>query len=126
GAEAEPTAPGGDRADGSIALVEAAGTAAPATATVPTPDVTPIGSVGWRRRVTVEGRVTTLRVLPLSGTATLECVLEDDSGAMSIVFLGRSSIAGIAIGTRLRAQGMAGMHRGRLAILNPVYQLIVR
>jgi hypothetical protein len=42
---------------------------------------------------------------------------------MSIVFLGRSHIPGIEVGTRLRAQGVAGDHRGRLAILNPVYQL---
>ena len=59
----------------------------------------------------------------LAGTATLECVVEDDTGALSLVFLGRSEIPGIAIGTRLRAEGTAGEHHGRLAILNPVYQL---
>ena len=31
---------------------------------------------------------------------------------------------GIEVGTRLRAQGVAGEHRGRLAILNPTYQLL--
>ena len=72
----------------------------------------------------VEGRIRTLRVQPLAGTATLECILEDDTGTISIVFLGRSKIAGIDVGTRLRAQGVASDHRGRLAILNPTYQLI--
>jgi hypothetical protein len=86
----------------------------------------PIGAVAWRQRVSIEGKVRTLRVQPLAGTATLECVVEDDSGTMSIVFLGRSKIPGIEVGTRLRAQGVAGDHRGRLAILNPVYQLLVR
>jgi hypothetical protein len=88
------------------------------------PDGTvPIGEVRWRRQVRIEGRVRTLRVQPLAGTATLECVVEDDTGGLSLVFLGRSEIPGIAIGTRLRAEGTAGDHHGRLAILNPVYQL---
>jgi amino acid transporter len=88
------------------------------------PDGTvPIGEVRWRQRVQIEGRVRTLRVQPLSGTATLECVVEDDTGGLSLVFLGRSDIPGIKIGTRLRAEGTAGEHHGRLAILNPLYEL---
>jgi amino acid transporter len=85
---------------------------------------TPIGVVQWRQKVTIEGRIRTLRVQPLSGTSTLECVIEDDTGTMSIVFLGRSKIPGIGVGTRLRAHGIAGQHRGRLAILNPTYELL--
>jgi amino acid transporter len=88
--------------------------------------VVPIASVRWRQRVQVEGRVRTLRVQPLAGATTLELVLEDDSGALSIVFLGRTRIPGIEVGTRLRATGIAGRHRGRLAILNPAYQLLAR
>jgi amino acid transporter len=83
----------------------------------------PIGEVTWRQRVQIEGRIRTLRVQPLAGTATLECVIEDDTGAMSLVFLGRSAIAGIDVGTRMRAGGTAGDHHGRLAILNPDYEL---
>jgi len=105
-----------------------------ARTTSPSPDTTPplatgpdgtvpIGTVQWRQRVQVEGRVRAVRVQPLSGTPTLECVIEDDTGALSLVFLGRRTIPGIDIGTRLRAEGMAGQHRGRLAILNPVYRL---
>jgi hypothetical protein len=84
---------------------------------------TPIGAVAWRQRVVVEGRVRALRVQPLGGSATLECVLEDPTGAMSLVFLGRSKIPGVDVGSRIRAEGTAGEHRGRLAMLNPVYQL---
>ena len=85
----------------------------------------PIGTVVWRQQVQIEGRVRTVRVLPLAGTATLECVLADDTGAISIVFLGRDKIPGIEVGTRLRATGTAGERRGRLAILNPVYELLL-
>jgi hypothetical protein len=83
----------------------------------------PIGAVAWRGHVEVEGRVRTLRVQPLGDSSTLECVLEDDTGVISLVFLGRSKIPGIDIGSRIRAEGTAGEHRGRLAMLNPVYQL---
>jgi hypothetical protein len=89
-------------------------------------DTMPIGSVTWRQSVSIEGRVRTVRIQPVADTATLECILEDDTGAISLVFLGRRKIPGIDIGTRLRAQGIAGEHRGRLAILNPVYQLLAR
>jgi len=85
---------------------------------------TPIAAVAWRQQVHIEGRVRTVRVQPLAGTSTLECVVEDDTGAMSIVFLGRSKVGGIEVGTRLRAAGVAGQHRGRLAILNPIYTLL--
>ena len=87
-------------------------------------DLTPIAEVRWRQRVTIEGRIRTVRVQPLAGTSSLECVVRDDTGTMSIVFLGRPKVGGIEVGARLRAEGIAGEHRGRLAILNPVYQLL--
>jgi amino acid transporter len=86
--------------------------------------ITPIGDVHWRDRVTIAGRVQTLRVTRGGGSASLEAVVEDDTGAMSIVFIGRRQIGGLEVGTRLRAQGMAAEHHGRLAILNPTYALV--
>jgi Amino acid permease len=86
--------------------------------------VTPIDRVVWRRRVTIEGRVTTLRVQPARGSDSLECVLEDATGSMSVVFTGRRRIGGIETGTKLRAHGTAAIHKGRLAIFNPVYTLL--
>jgi hypothetical protein len=53
-------------------------------------------------------------------------VLVDDTGAISIVFLGRRAIAGIDVGARLRVEGTAGESHGRLALLNPVYELVSR
>ncbi|MGH9214257.1 MAG: OB-fold nucleic acid binding domain-containing protein, partial [Acidimicrobiales bacterium] len=98
----------------------------PATpATVPsTSDVTRIAEVKWRQRVTVEGRVTTLRVQPARGSDSLECVIEDSSGTMSVVFTGRHQIGGVDCGSRLRARGTVSIYKGRLAIFNPVYTLL--
>jgi hypothetical protein len=87
--------------------------------------ITPIADVRWRDRVTIAGRIQTLRSQSSGGSTTLECVIEDDTGAMSIVFTGRRQIGGLEVGTRLRAQGMAAEHRGRLAIFNPAYALVV-
>ncbi len=84
----------------------------------------PIASVRWRQHVLIEGRVRSVRVVRLGGSCTLECVVEDHSGAMSIVFLGRPRMAGVEVGTRMRVEGTAGQRQGRLAIMNPDYQLI--
>lgn len=84
----------------------------------------PIAEVTWRSRVTVGGRVRSVRVQPWAGVATLECTVVDGTGGIVVVFLGRRHIAGIRPGTRIVCEGMAGEHRGTLAMLNPDYRLI--
>jgi hypothetical protein len=59
----------------------------------------------------------------MSGTCALECTLGDDTSGISVLFLGRRTIAGIAIGTRMTVEGMVVDHHGRLAIMNPVYEI---
>jgi amino acid transporter len=84
---------------------------------------TAIADVRWRQRVRVHGRVQALRVEPMAGSPTMECTLVDETGGVSIVFFGRRHIDGVEIGTVLTATGMAIEHRGRLAIVNPLYEL---
>jgi RecG-like helicase len=84
----------------------------------------PIIDAHWRDRVTVGGRVRSLRVAPLHDSPTVEIVLVDDTGAISVVFLGRRSVAGVEVGTRMTVEGMVGVHKSRLAILNPTYHLL--
>jgi amino acid transporter len=86
--------------------------------------VTPIAEVRFRQRATVEGRVRSVRVHPLAAAPSIEVVLVDDTGALSAVFFGRRAIPGVTAGTRMRVEGMAGEHRGRLALLNPTYELL--
>ncbi len=82
-----------------------------------------IADAHWRQRVQVTGTVSALRVQPISGTCNLECTLVDGTGAISVLFLGRRTIAGIEIGTKLTVEGMVVEHHGRLAILSPVYEI---
>ena len=85
---------------------------------------TPIGQARWRAQVRVAGRVRSLRVGPLHDAPTLEIVLVDGTGGLSVVFLGRREVAGIDVGTRMIVEGTVAIHKGRLALLNPRYQLL--
>jgi hypothetical protein len=86
--------------------------------------VTPIAQISYRQRARVAGKVRSLRVQPWAGVATLECVLVDHTGGITLVFLGRKHVAGLAPGVRMVAEGMVGDQGGRLAILNPDYRIL--
>ena len=89
------------------------------------PGARPISALQWRSRAKIVGRVKSIRVQPLSDVPSLECVLADGSGeAVTLVFLGRRSILGLHSGTVLTAEGMVGKHHGKLAIINPAYELL--
>ena len=89
------------------------------------PGITPISELRWRTPARVAGRVKTLRVQPWGDVPTLECVLYDGSGeAITLVFLGRRSIPGIKNGTQMAAEAMVGKHEGKLAMINPFYELL--
>ncbi len=84
-----------------------------------------IGHVRWRDFATVEGTVRSLRARPWAeNVASVECTLVDGTGGVELVFLGRRAVGGVRLGTRMRAAGRVGAHHGRLAMLNPVYELI--
>jgi hypothetical protein len=89
------------------------------------PGAQPIASLQWRTRTRVAGRVKSIRVQPLSDVPTVECVIADASGeAVTLVFLGRRSLAGVHSGTLVSAEGMVGKHKGRLAMINPSYEVL--
>jgi amino acid transporter len=88
------------------------------------PGATPIIDARWRDRVTVAGRVRSVRVAPLHDAPTLELILADGTASISVLFLGRRSIAGVGVGTTMAVEGTVGIHKTRLAILNPSYQLL--
>ena len=91
-----------------------------------TPPRSAMGDVTWRDEVTVEGRVRSIRVRPWAdGVHTLEVTVFDESGGIEAIFLGRRTVAGIRLGTTLRLSGCLGAHHGRLAILNPVYEILL-
>ncbi|HEX4775263.1 MAG TPA: hypothetical protein VFW74_00690 [Acidimicrobiia bacterium] len=86
--------------------------------------VVPIGQVAWRTWVRVRGRIRSIRVQPWAEVGSLECTVVDDTGGLLLIFLGRRRIAGVELGRHVVAEGMVGEHRGYLAILNPIVELL--
>ncbi len=86
--------------------------------------VTAIGDVRWRDHVRVRGTVRSVRVAPQRDIPTFECVVDDGSGTLLAVFLGRRGMAGVKVGSPIEITGTAGVHQHRLAILNPTYRLL--
>jgi amino acid transporter len=90
------------------------------------PGTTPIAQLRHREATKVAGRVRSVRVQSGSdAAAALECTLTDASGGeVMVVFIGRKDVPGIRTGTKVVVSGMVGERRGRLAILNPHYELL--
>ena len=88
-------------------------------------NITAISEIQWRRRAQVQGRVTSIKAAPSGGAPTLQIEIWDETGGVSLQFLGRREIAGLEVGSQLRAEGMVGEEEGSMVILNPSYELLV-
>ena len=88
-------------------------------------NMTPIGQIQWRRRAHVQGKVTSIKSAPRGSAPYLQVEVWDQSGGVTLQFLGRREIAGLDVGSEIRAEGMVGEEEGSLTILNPSYELLV-
>ncbi|HEY8481201.1 MAG TPA: OB-fold nucleic acid binding domain-containing protein [Spirillospora sp.] len=84
---------------------------------------TPITECAERRRHRVAGTLRTVTLRPRGGAPALEAELYDGTDVISLVWLGRRRIAGIAPGRRLCAEGLVSVQDGRKVIFNPRYEL---
>ena len=84
-----------------------------------------IGKIIWRKRALVVGRVTAIRVAPQNSAPVLEVEIWDETGGVTLQFLGRRELMGLNVGATLQAEGMVGDEDGALKILNPAYQIII-
>lgn len=87
--------------------------------------ITPIGRIEWRKRAHVQGRVTSISTAPSGSAPTLQVEVWDETGGVTLNFLGRREIAGLEVGMEVRAEGMVGEDEGSLVILNPSYELVI-
>jgi hypothetical protein len=83
----------------------------------------PIGKIQWRKRAHVVGKVTAIRPASMSAAPTLEIEIWDETGGVTLQFLGRREIAGLEVGATMLAEGMVGEQNGSLTILNPSYEI---
>lgn len=87
--------------------------------------ILPIGKITWRSRAHVKGRVTSIRTAPRDSAPIVEVEIWDETGGVTLQFLGRREIAGLDVGSQLLAEGMVGETEGSLTILNPSYEIII-
>jgi hypothetical protein len=93
-------------------------------ATLNPPRFAPMVDAKLRERIWVAGRIRALGGKTDTDASNLECEISDGTASLLLVFQGRRRIPGIAVGSRLVAEGMVGSWRRRLAILNPDYELV--
>lgn len=74
--------------------------------------------------VTLRGTLRSVTLMPRGEVPTLEAALDDGTGTVTLVWLGRRRIAGIEAGRALSATGRIGVHDGRRIIYNPRYELM--
>jgi hypothetical protein len=86
--------------------------------------VHPIASLTRGVRATVEGRVRSIEIRPAEQNTVLAYEIEDPTGHLTALFYGRSHIAGVYCGSRLRISGRIGTEHGRSVMSNPAYQLL--
>jgi hypothetical protein len=85
--------------------------------------VTPIGEARARVRGRFEGEIRRIRIQPLAAVPTLVVMLEDDTGRVSALFMGRRGIAGVECGRRLAIEGTPVAGERGLTLYNPAYEL---
>ncbi len=88
------------------------------------PGATSIADAPDRERVTLRGSLRTVTLRPRAGVPALEAELNDGSGVITVVWLGRRRIAGIEPGRAIEIEGRIGSHDGVRVMYNPRYQLI--
>jgi amino acid transporter len=92
---------------------------------VPPPGVTPIGAINQPGKVKVEGRVRVVEIRSVERNSVLACEISDSTGDLTALFYGRSRIAGLMCGSRVRFRGQVGIKHGAPVMVNPAYELIV-
>jgi amino acid transporter len=84
---------------------------------------TPIGDCAALEKVRVAGTLRAVTVRPRGTSQTMEADLWDGTGSITLVWLGRRQIPGIAPGRRMVVRGRITAVKGQRTIFNPVYEL---
>ena len=88
-------------------------------------DIHPIAAARWRHRAHVTGSVTSIRTAPASASPHVDIEIWDETGGITLQFIGRREITGLEVGSTICAEGMVGETDGNLVILNPSYEIII-
>jgi RecG-like helicase len=75
-----------------------------------------------RSKVKIAGTVRRITVRPLEGNESLEALLFDGTGEITVVWMGRRTIPGLNLGTRIVAEGLLAEHRAGRRLVNPRFE----
>jgi hypothetical protein len=82
-----------------------------------------IAEAPTREQVTVSGVLRTVTLRPRGGVPALEAELDDGSGVITVVWLGRRRITGVEPGRSVSVTGCIGTQGGAPLMFNPRYEL---
>ena len=83
------------------------------------PGTTPIAEAKTRDVARVAGVVEGLRVRPREGVPAIEAVIQDGTGQVTAVWLGRRQISGLTLGARVVVEGRLAGDQMRMQMMNP-------
>ena len=86
------------------------------------PGAAAIAEAPTRTRVKLAGVVKRITVHPEHGLEALEALLTDGTGEMSVLWMGRRSIPGLTLGTRVVVEGVVGEQRQGRRMVNPSFE----
>ena len=88
-------------------------------------NILPIGNITWRKRAHVQGKVNSIKAAASGASPVVSVEIWDETGGVTLQFLGRREITGLEVGSQIRAEGMVGEDNGNLIILNPSYEIVI-
>lgn len=83
-----------------------------------------IGSCPGRTQVKLAGVVKRITVIPIQGSESLEAVISDGTGEVSVVWMGRRSIPGLTLGTHVVVDGVVAEDRSGRKMVNPGFEFL--
>ena len=86
------------------------------------PGAVRIAEASARSRVKLAGVVRRITVRPLEGHESLEAILSDGTGEVTVMWMGRRTIRGLSLGTHLVVEGLLADQRGEKRIVNPSFE----
>lgn len=82
-----------------------------------------LGECKARQLVTLNGRLDNVTLSPRGARSWLEASLQDGTGSVTLVWMGRRRIPGIESGRMVRVTGRLARRGAKLVIYNPHYEL---
>ncbi|HRA06528.1 MAG TPA: OB-fold nucleic acid binding domain-containing protein [Propionicimonas sp.] len=83
-----------------------------------------IGDLEDRQSAWLRGTLTVITMKPRNGTPWLEAELNDGSGAVTLIWMGRREIPGVVAGAEMAVRGRVSYVDGQRRLYNPYYELI--